>query len=592
MPHTLQASIQQFLAPPAVSALEEELVNLTRASKYCCLLVRLFLLRHPGYAHWTTKQPFWQLAFDCVQKANVAPRAAFSIVGTLEHNLYLDLINLRNSPNWPFAPLELKIGSQFLSQRSSDFSKNQAQLLVDLPLTAFFNFFKYMAEFLNCPKPSIYAALAVDLRSFPESIHWWTNSYHLLIVNQLDRLIGGNFINFCLLFREADAELTETLCIETIHSVILMNRLLESLIPNRMKRTRISILSSNVPGMVEVCKQNLQRFVSKNPGRIIYHCPWKFFHVKQARYPRWTMRTNGVSAHFTFHTRERPSMVGKRTSKDDMAKKRLNTSHVEYKAPTVKKNRKKQRKVYGASQNPQPVVQGVALEDQEPFILAIDPNHSNLCGWTAGSKSWELTSGILLSPKGRKQKPPVPVTSLTPDVYNFQNFTQYLIAVSHTWNNEANLIDQVLTESKRKVFRRVKFDFFIRKQKRFQHFWNKVKALARDKTIHVWFGNGGRNGSRQKTKSPIMRFRTYLNSRSDHFKVGDEFNTSKKVNCCKVDHEIYRRFIDGEWKSYNAFFTCPSCGILWSRDISASLNQWEIAREELLFNRRPSVFRR
>ncbi|KAL0219079.1 hypothetical protein P9112_004732 [Eukaryota sp. TZLM1-RC] len=129
-----------------------------------------------------------------------------------------------------------------------------------------------------------------------------------------------------------------------------------------------------------------------------------------------------------------------------------------------------------------------------------------------------------------------------------------------------SLLSQTLTNSTERILRRNKFDFVIRRQKRFIHFINKIKRLANNRETIIWFGNGGNGPSRQSTKAPNKKFLTEVKKYFANVKVGDEYMTSAKTNCCKVHHrKVYH---EGTRRINFAYFECPRCDERWSRDIS------------------------
>ncbi|KAL0222989.1 hypothetical protein P9112_002379 [Eukaryota sp. TZLM1-RC] len=75
------------------------------------------------------------------------------------------------------------------------------------------------------------------------------------------------------------------------------------------------------------------------------------------------------------------------------------------------------------------------------IFVSIDPNHTNLCGWTAGSfRNYALVfegSGLLLNPKERKLNHPPSLTQATPNTYSAQNFQEYLIETSLPYVSES-----------------------------------------------------------------------------------------------------------------------------------------------------------
>ncbi|KAL0208931.1 hypothetical protein P9112_011518 [Eukaryota sp. TZLM1-RC] len=217
--------------------------------------------------------------------------------------------------------------------------------------------------------------------------------------------------------------------------------------------------------------------------------------------------------------------------------------------------------------------------------------------WTAGSFRNSAPvfehSGLLLNPKERRLNHPPPLTQATPNTYSAQSVQEYLIEISLPYVPEseeepeyASIMSGNLQRGVRKKLRRNKFDFFIRRQKRITSFTNKIKRLSEGRNTIVWFGNGGGGPS---VKSPQKRFLKQIKKHFESLKVGDEFMTSAKLNCCKVFH---RKIYHDDGRVNNAKFDCPRCQTNWSRDISASRNQLEIAISEYFTGTRPKPFRR
>ncbi|KAL0206394.1 hypothetical protein P9112_001701 [Eukaryota sp. TZLM1-RC] len=176
------------------------------------------------------------------------------------------------------------------------------------------------------------------------------------------------------------------------------------------------------------------------------------------------------------------------------------------------------------------------------------------------------------------------------------SFQEYLIEISLPYVPEseeepeyASIMSGNLQRGARKKLRRNQFDFFIRRQKRINSFINKIKRLSEGRNTIVWFGNGGGGPSRQSVKSPQKRFLKQIKKHFESVKVGDEFMTSAKMNCCKVFH---RKIYHDDGRVNNAKFDCPRCQTNWSRDISASRNQLEIAISEYFTGTRPEPFER
>ncbi|KAL0210757.1 hypothetical protein P9112_009055 [Eukaryota sp. TZLM1-RC] len=240
-----------------------------------------------------------------------------------------------------------------------------------------------------------------------------------------------------------------------------------------------------------------------------------------------------------------------------------------------------------------------APDDQMEMVFWVI-NHSNLCGSSIGTCSEPTVSNIFLAPKQRKMNHSASLTHSSIDVYDVQKLNHYLLEIStigdykdYEGNNvRRSLLKQQLYLNARKTFGRNTFDFFTRKQKRFSSIINKVKKFADGREVKVWFGNEGGGPSRQKVKTPRKTFLKLLQRSFANVKIGDEYMTSQKVNCCKMLHQKIYREVDGEVKVHNAYFSCSECNQVWSRDISASLNQLEIAISEHYYGARPEAFHR
>ncbi|KAL0214652.1 hypothetical protein P9112_006836 [Eukaryota sp. TZLM1-RC] len=248
------------------------------------------------------------------------------------------------------------------------------------------------------------------------------------------------------------------------------------------------------------------------------------------------------------------------------------------------------------------------VDPVEYSFCAIDPNHKNLCGYSIGSRidnnnvDHQL-SGLVLNPKARKIIHPPVLTHASPNCYFAKNLHKYLneIAMPLMWVptqqeisnpdfRPRTIIDQLLINGDRRALRRNKFDFFIRRQKIIMGFIENIKLMVNGRETIIWFGSGGDGPSRQAVKTPRKRF---LKEIQKHFTFvkpnGDEFYTSAKTNCCKVFNQ---KLYHDDGRVNNDKFVCPQCQTLWSRDISASRNQLEIAISEHYHNERPEAFRR
>ncbi|KAL0218842.1 hypothetical protein P9112_004495 [Eukaryota sp. TZLM1-RC] len=207
------------------------------------------------------------------------------------------------------------------------------------------------------------------------------------------------------------------------------------------------------------------------------------------------------------------------------------------------------------------------------------------------------------SPKARKIIHPPVLTHASPNCYFAKNLHKYLneIAMPLMWVptqeeisnpdfRPRTILDQLLINGDRRALHRNKFDFFKRRQKRIMGFIEKIKLMANGRETIIWIGSGGDGPSRQSVKTPRKRFLKEIQKHFTYVKPnGDEFYTSAKTNCCKVFNQ---KLYHDDGRVNNEKFVCPQCQTLWSRDISASRNQLEIAISEHYYNERPEAFRR
>ncbi|KAL0226757.1 hypothetical protein P9112_014081 [Eukaryota sp. TZLM1-RC] len=63
-----------------------------------------------------------------------------------------------------------------------------------------------------------------------------------------------------------------------------------------------------------------------------------------------------------------------------------------------------------------------------------------------------------------------------------------------------SLLDHHLHQGKRKAIRRNRFNFIVRRQKKFSHFVQKIKNMDENRQVIIWFGKGGDGPSRQRVK--------------------------------------------------------------------------------------------
>ncbi|KAL0214817.1 hypothetical protein P9112_007001 [Eukaryota sp. TZLM1-RC] len=529
---TVGASVNQFFDSEAQEAMERQFQVLASIGAHATHLARLFVLQYPEHSMWLTQSQFWSLCFDFVCQSEPKQRRPFE-----NHPLVYQALQHLVQHFWPWRPLNETTSadggrfwclSTLLGSRAIQLREAFCQLLADGPVVWKRNFFKSCAQFLNCPWPKKYADCVLQGIQPDESILQWYQEIHQHILVHWLNMTANAYIGGG-----------------------------QNLFENSIRNERFPINMESAATIVQ-SGLNILSFLEDN-------CP----DVMKRHSLSAVQRASG---NYDFHNSERKRKSNVHTTANPQRRPRLPVEQQpNYRDP-----------------------------DENLFFVAIDPNHSNLCGWTAGSFRNSATvferSGLLLNPKERRLNHPPPLTQATPNTYSAQSFQEYLIEISLPYVPEseeepeyASIMSGNLQRGARKKLRRNKFDFFIRRQKRLTSFINKIKRLSEGRNTIVWFGNGGGGPSRQSVKSPRKRFLKQIKKHFENVKVGDEFMTSANVNCCKVFH---RKIYHDDGRVNNAKFDCPRCQTNWSRDISASRNQLEIAISEYFTGTRPEPFRR
>ncbi|KAL0226504.1 hypothetical protein P9112_013828 [Eukaryota sp. TZLM1-RC] len=184
------------------------------------------------------------------------------------------------------------------------------------------------------------------------------------------------------------------------------------------------------------------------------------------------MSSNGDSIRITFKPRPKATRV--RLSGEALADKRFR-GELDYYETTRNRKHTLQAKVEQPRprQKPKATEWHAADDEMEMVFLAIDPNHSNLCGSSIGTRSGLTVSNIFSAPKQRKINHSNSLTYSSIDVYDVQKSNHCLLEIStigdykdYEGNNvRRSLLKQQLYLSARKALRRNTLDFFIRKQK-------------------------------------------------------------------------------------------------------------------------------
>ncbi|KAL0227094.1 hypothetical protein P9112_014418 [Eukaryota sp. TZLM1-RC] len=515
------------------------------------LLSRVFAMRFPENSHFLTQHQFSIQCLDFVAASEPDVRHPFNRPG--KGHVYEKL--QRISTSWPFAVLllsktcrvhaQLTSGplQQLVDAKCRQLQGNYQQLLADVPLSWKLNFFRSNAVGHNCPAPATYAGFVLhSSTNFREPLPSWFNTHHTMAL--------------------------------TLYNILLSSR---RVTPNQENSTYIFRCGLTIQNHLEQAFAHTFRRHRLTPS---------------TKANEYTISSNGDSVRITFKPHPKAARV--RLSGEALADKRSRTTRNRKHTLQAKIERPRPR------QKPKATEWQAPDDETEMVFWVIDPNHSNLCGSSIATRSGPTVYNIFLAPKQQKINHSASLTHSSIDVYDVQKSNHYLLEIStigdykdYEGNNVGrSLLKQQLYLSARKALMRNTFDFFIRKQKIFSSIINKVKKFANGREVKVWFGNGGGGTSRQKVKTARKAFLKLLQCSFAKVKIADEYMTSAKVNCCKMLHQKIYRKVDGEVKVHNAYFSCPECNQVWSRDISASLNQLEIAISEHYYRTRPEALQR
>ncbi|KAL0225130.1 hypothetical protein RCL1_003042 [Eukaryota sp. TZLM3-RCL] len=176
------------------------------------------------------------------------------------------------------------------------------------------------------------------------------------------------------------------------------------------------------------------------------------------------------------------------------------------------------------------------------------------------------TSKIKLAPKGRARAPFNYLdTSISPNVCAAQDFEQYLqLVVGSGIHDDSCPLNYQLSQSSKISIRRHRFDFFIRRQRRYQELVNELITKSRElncEGVLVWYGRGTDFANRQTVKAGTKAFLKVLQRRLIVYNShGDEYKTRKLTYCCKVPHsKIYVVNDQGERVVDHRHINCPNC---------------------------------
>ncbi|KAL0248933.1 hypothetical protein GEMRC1_004167 [Eukaryota sp. GEM-RC1] len=454
-----------------------------------------------------------------------------------------------------------------------------------------------IARELDCPYPQSFVKIYdIEDASIPESLsEWWAQWYE--VVKGLYFEASGDFYYrelYLLNFYEKNNQSEEIEAIEITqefaalvaeYCLRLQSFMENNFHPESFRKLKISPIKKYTPGFITLSDRLIQRMTTLTNKKELKRGPrttgferklhqlktdpYKFFNKNKEEWPSCSLQSNGKQVMFTFSKKE----------------KRIRTRRTKKEVETCGRKTKIMFRV------PQEI--GIA-PDGVYLKVAIDPNHSNLCGY-----AWRIenqhpaSSGIVLAPKGKTRQPfNFLDTNDSPNVYSANGFLTYLDRIGRGgFHSVTAPINRQLDKSSLMKLRSHRFDFFQRKQRRYQNFVNAIRQAAEGtQGALIWYGRGTDFASRQKVKSANKKFLKFLQTRMNVWNPkGDEFRTSKLTYCCKRVH-VKTYFEDG--KVDHRHFKCPACEKVWHRDISAALNQLELFDHELRGLPRPLAFQR
>ncbi|KAL0228385.1 hypothetical protein RCL1_004528 [Eukaryota sp. TZLM3-RCL] len=333
---------------------------------------------------------------------------------------------------------EQLVYSQLQSAKARAMTTSMRQLLADGPVTWKKNFYRTMSQVFDCPKPSKYAGQVLSNRVFTDDLVDWTDENHDQISNQLELVLGGPdaLARFDFLINQPEIALAFERSQFILECGLLILEFLEIMAPVQMRRHAISPIASWSIRHVNMSKTYLNRLLRQNPNQEFLKSPYRHFHMAEDDYPEYAIQSDGLSITFLSIKRKK---------------------NIQSQAVPI--------------QRPQQINDGWRGDDWA-FFIAIDPNHTNLCGYSCaisnGIHTRFVESNLVWAASPKKLTHPAPLNQLTPNVYTVGGFVQYVHGLQQVVNQHS-VIQHYLERGRRRALRRNRFDFWIRKQKRFDH---------------------------------------------------------------------------------------------------------------------------
>ncbi|KAL0220293.1 hypothetical protein RCL1_000147 [Eukaryota sp. TZLM3-RCL] len=621
---TLTSSIHRFFPKRNVKWLRSHLKTSAKIMRYATLLARRFVVEYPHLAFALTHQHFWLACTDVFTTQNWSQnhkerRLVADGINSFQTDVYNALKNLYQ--NSSLISDEFKRGqplhchSCILGDLCKKLAVNFNVMIVSMYPTWKRNFLIACAREKDCSCPKTFATVYLNNLPVPKNLLvFWNHNiadirsiYNTACGNpHIDELVSSAPV----VMNDSDEDDGDDLKINVtplfVHSVIysclsLLQYMKSNFNGNHYRLLRITPLSKYTPGFVLLSKHITGRMLTLVNSKEIPPGPFngfkqKFDSMKVDPYVHfnknpdvwksYSVQSNGVQVMFTFMKKEK-RVYSRRTNKQVAEEGRKD------RPINVRPKKTNKRK---------PVVQSRPVFEGFPnaLLVAIDPNHSNLCGYSYWYESMDhATSKIKLAPKGRARAPFNYLdTNISPNVCTAQDFEQYLqLVVGSGIHDDSCPLNHQLRQSSKISIRRHRFDFFIRRQRRYQELVNELITKSRQlncEGVLVWYGRGTDFASRQTVKAGSKAFLKFLQSRLIVYNShGDEYKTSKLTYCCKVPHnKTYVVNDQGERVVDQRHINCPNCNKNWHRDLSASLNQLWIFCNEIQGLDRPLEFQR
>ncbi|KAL0208831.1 hypothetical protein P9112_011418 [Eukaryota sp. TZLM1-RC] len=427
-------SLHQFFERPVCDYIDGQLTKVTTMAHLGSLLARVFAVRFPEDSHFLTQHQFWIQCLDFVAVSKPEVRHPFNRPG--KGHVYEKLERI--STSWPFAVLFLsRTGrnhalptsrplQQLVDAKCRQLQGNYQQLLADGLVSWKLNFFRSYAVGYNCPAPATYAGSVLhNSTNFREPLLFWFNTHHTMALTLFNFLVGDPQ-RYNTLLSSRRVTLNQENSTYIFRCGLTIQNDLEQAFPYNFRRHRLTPIASLKPAFVPFSTWVLNHFISKNTSQTILKNPYLLFKTKANDY---TMSSNGDSVRITFKPHPKATRV--RLSGEALADKR-SKGELDYYETTRNRKHTLQAKV----ERPRPRQKPKATEWQAPddetemVFWAIDPNHSNLCGSSIGTRSGPTVSNIFLAPKQRKINHSASLTHSSIDVYDVQKLNHYLLEIS------------------------------------------------------------------------------------------------------------------------------------------------------------------